>query len=536
MNTPFKSHFESNKDKWQQLSKEGVVSMEDLIKAMNGKNKYSYAEQNHAMQRLNNAVTKWATEHNTPNKLQFAQGLVEATDDMIRDKVISSFKDINRATEDDIRLKANKLGIPYREFKEQFDLVKTRIDTEEGRKRRAKEVENMKWYDPDNWGTSDYEKQRYINDPDASIIGKEGNGRWFNKGEAISDLAYGAAAGVADLLPSVGGMVVGPAIRGMRDLHHKGVLPLTEESKYQKEGGDIASDFGKDMFVNVGSDILPTTLTKYMPRVVKFARRGKPNTGMTKFAEDIGYNKATREKVNQMNDELESFGWNLHDEKFNDGKIYDTPDNQLLDQIKSLPKNSMLRKQLEQDAIIKTKAGVEYPDRRAMSEILMDFATVTPDKNKLMNFEHLRTMPDGFHKDPAPEIIIGEEGTKPYLLDYALEQNKAANVSKNAKRASKLVDYWEDYGDRINKSLATMGIGKNVPMLPTAIQSRQTSKVSKDEREDIDWFKENYARDWEAGFVPRGKEDEPIMKAYEEWKAEQRVSQKPSLKDIMGGI
>lgn len=535
MNEPFKSHFSSHIAQWHQLARNKVVSEDDLIKAMNASNKYSYKEQNDALKRVNKAVLDYSKKDDRPGVLDFAQSLVEATDDMIRDKVISSFRDIHKVTEDDIRLKANKLGIPYREFKEQFDLVKNRIDTEEGRKRRAKEVENMKWYDPDNWGTSDYEKQRYINDPDASIIGKEGNGRWFNKGEAISDLAYGAAAGVADLLPSVGGMVVGPAIRGMRDLHHKGVLPLTEESKYQKEGGDIASDFGKDLGVNVGSDVLPTALTKYMPRVVKFARRGKPNTGVTKFAEDVYTNKATREKVNQMNDELDYFGWNLNSKNFNEGQIYDTPDIVLEDQIKSLPKNSILRKQLEKDALFKTPAGVEYVDREAMTDVLSDFATVTPKKNKLGDFEHLRTLPDGLHKDPAVETMFSEEGAKPHILDYALEQNKAANVSKKAKAGSKLLDYWEDYGDRVNKSLATMGVGKNIPMLPTAIQSRQTSKVSKDEREDIDWFKTNYARDWEAGFVPRGKEDEPIMKAYEEWKAENRA-QKPSLKDIMGGI
>ena len=53
------------------------------------------------------------------------------------------------------------------------------------------------------------------------------------------------------------------------------------------------------------------------------------------------------------------------------------------------------------------------------------------------------------------------------------------------------------------------------------------------EREDIDWFKENYARDWEAGFVPRGKDDEPIMKAYREWKEENK---KPSVRSVMGGM
>lgn len=526
MNQPFEQHLNNNKEIWHELAKQGKVNREDLIKALNYTDKFSYAEQNDAVKRLNKALNG-LVERNQDNKtlIGFVQGMTEASDEMIRDKVMSSFRDLDKVTESDIQIKARKLGIPTDEFREQFKTVKNRIDTEKGRKRRAKEVEEMKWYDPQNWATSDYEKQRYINDPDASIIGKEGNGKWYNKGEAISDLAYGVAGGVADLLPGVGGMVFGPAIRGARDIQHK-----VTDSKYQKDGGDILGDFGKDLFVNVGSDLLPTTLTRYMPRAVKFARRGKPNTGITKFAEDVYTNKVTKEKVNQMNDELESFGWNLNSKNFNEGQIYDTPDIQLIDQIKSLPENSILRKQLEKDAIITSRAGIEHIDREAMTSTLADFAASTPKKNELANFEQLRANPDGFHKNTQLELMLNEEGNKQHILDYMLEQNKAANVSKNAKRGSKLLEGWENYGDRVNKSLATMGIGKDIPMLPTVIQARQTSKVNTDDREDIDWFKTNYARDWEAGFIPRGKEDEPIMKAYREWKEERK---RPSIREVM---
>lgn len=530
MNEPFNQHLTANAETWHELAKRGFVKTEDLIKARNYDNKYSYAEQNKALKNLNDSLAQ-TIKRNPDNEqlIKFVSGVTDATDEMIRDKVKSSFRDLDKITESDIRMKANKLGIPYEEFKSNVDKVKTEIETEKGRARRAKEIEDMAWYNPQKWATSDYEKQRYINDPDASIIGKEGNSPYWNKGEAISDLAYGVAGGVADLLPGVGGMVVGPAIRGARDVQHK----LTD-SKYQKEGGDIAGDFGKDLFVNVGSDVLPTALTRYMPRVVKFARKGKQNNGMAKFAEDVYTNKATREKVNQMNDELDSFGWNLHSKNFNEGQIYDTPDIALIDQIKSLPKNSILRQQLEKDAIIKSNAGIEHIDREAMTSTLADFAAATPKKDELANFENLRTMPDGFHKNTQLELMLNEEGDKQHILDYMLEQNKAANVSKNAKRGSKALDYWENYGDRVNKTLATMGVGKNVPMLPTAIQSRQTSKVNTDEREDIDWFKENYSRDWEAGFIPRGKEDEPIMKAYREWKEENKQT-KPKFSDIMRG-
>lgn len=529
MNEPFDKHFKSNASVWRTFAQKGFVNTEDLVKARNYDDKYSYAEQNQAINRLNNALSEVLKRNpDNPQLSQFISSMTEASDEMIKDKITSSFRDLDKVTDTDITLKAKKLGIPVDEFRNQFKLVKNRIDEEKGRERRAKEVKEMKWYDPQNWATSDYEKQRYINEPDASIIGKEGNGKWFNKGEAISDLAYGVAGGVADLLPGVGGTVAGPVIRGARDVQHK-----VTNSKYQKEGGDIAGDFGKDLFVNVGSDVLPTALTKYAPRVVKFAKGGKANTGVAKYAEDVYNNKVTREKVNQMNDELDSFGWNLNSKNFNEGKIYDTPDIVLEEQIKSLPENSILRKQLEKDAIITSKAGVKHVDREAMTSTLSDFASVTPKKDELVNIEHLRTMPDGFHKNSQLELMFSEEGNKPQILDYVMEQNKAANVSKNAKRGSKALENWEKYGDRVNKTLATMGVGKDVPMLPTSIQSRQTSKVNTDDREDIDWFKTNYARDWEAGFIPRGKEDEPIMKAYREWKEENK---KPSVRNVLGGV
>jgi hypothetical protein len=119
--------------------------------------------------------------------------------------------------------------------------------------------------------------------------------------------------------------------------------------------------------------------------------------------------------------------------------------------------------------------------------------------------------------------------------EWIEKQMKATEAGKGARRLAALERGWENYGDRVYKSIGTTEQAPEVSMGPLKFGKRPSTKVSKDEREDIDWFKTNYARDWEAGFVPRGKEDEPIMKAYEEWKAEQKV-QKPSLKDIMGGI
>lgn len=264
MNEPFEKHIASNSEYWNKMLEKGYVDKEDFRKARNYYGKYSYAEQNQAFKRLNEGISK-ALKNNPDNQglSNFVSSMTEASDDMIKDKITSTFRDLDNVTDTDIILKAKKLGIPEEEFRQQFKLVKDRIETEKGRERRKKELDEMAWYNPQKWATSDYEKQRYINDPDASIIGKEGDGKWFNKGEAISDLSYGIAAGVADLLPGKLGTFVGPAIRGARDIQHK----LTG-SKYQKDGWGIAGDVAKDAGLNALGYFAPTVLTEWLPQLV----------------------------------------------------------------------------------------------------------------------------------------------------------------------------------------------------------------------------------------------------------------------------
>ena len=112
MNQPFEQHLNNNKEIWHQLAKQGKVNIEDLIKALNYTDKFSYAEQNDAVKRLNKALNG-LVERNPDNKtlIGFVQGMTEASDEMIRDKVISSFRDLDKVTESDIQIKARKLGI-----------------------------------------------------------------------------------------------------------------------------------------------------------------------------------------------------------------------------------------------------------------------------------------------------------------------------------------------------------------------------------------------------------------------------------------
>lgn len=139
---------------------------------------------------------------------------------------------------------------------------------QEGRARRKKEIESAGFWSP--WTlASEYSKQRYIDDPDASIFGKEGSfNPYSSEGQnELRDVILGGTGVVADALPGVGGIVVGPIVRTGRDVYHKAA-----DDKYQKDWNDIAFDAGTDLMFNAGTDWLPTAILN------KTSKMGKGST------------------------------------------------------------------------------------------------------------------------------------------------------------------------------------------------------------------------------------------------------------------
>ena len=489
MNQPFEQHLNNNKEIWHELAKQGKVNREDLIKALNYTDKFSYAEQNDAVKRLNKALNG-LVERNPDNKtlIGFVQGMTEASDEMIRDKVTSSFRDLDKVTESDIQIKARKLGIPTDEFREQFKTVKNRIDTEKGRERRAKEVAEMKWYDPQNWATSDYEKQRYINDPDASIIGKEGNGKWYNKGEAISDLSYGIAGAAGDMLPGWGSLV-GPAVRGARDVQHK-----VTDSKYQKDEDEIIKNVATDAVFNALVEKTPTALLKKSDRMAK--QSGK----FDKFMNDVNqYNNVVRDvKANKIGTEM-----------LEPSTLYKLGDDEIKTAIENMPDGSMKRI-LDSYA----KDGVEK-NRDKIAETLVTFQSLSDPKHlspKTAMYQYDNVF-NRWVENPKKKQYWQEQG----VSDYVDKQARASSKGKAVKTVSDVLDTWQSGGGKAVIGSKTVNGRGSKP---------QTSDI-----EDIDWFKTNYSRDWEAGFIPHGKDDEPIMKAYREWKEENK-KKVPSVREV----
>ena len=522
MNESFDKHFTSNAEYWHTLARKGFINTDDIVKARNYYDKYSYAEQNEAVKRLNDALSK-VLKRNPDNQglQQFVASMTEASDEMIKDKVTSSFRDLDKVTDTDITLKAKKLGIPVDEFRNQFKLVKERIDTEKGRERRKKVLDEMAWYNPQKWATSDYEKQRYIDDPNTSFIGKEGKFNPYSKeGQmAISDAALGALGAAGDVIPGVGGIVVGPAVRAARDINH-----VYNDSKFKKSKTEIAQDAAEDLLFNVGADILPTSLTKYLPRVINKAAKGDVGYLTDLALKADTYNEALK-RSKTLEKDLGKFGYDksldnvdkLKDMSFRDlKKAYNNTKDQTL-------------KQELSDAVIRGKNGktIIGIDKKKVEDIVSDYWLSNKPGELSEAWNKFGYTPNGEYTQTMKDVLQGRSG------EWIEKQMNATEAGKGARRLAALERGWENYGDRVYKSIGTTEQAPDVTIGPLKFGKRPSSKVTRDDREDIDWFKDNYSRDWEAGFVPRGNDDEPVMKAYREWKEENK---KPSVRSVLGGM
>lgn len=125
----------------------------------------------------------------------------------------------------------------------------TQQDIEAGRIRRTNEIKDWDLYK--KLLASDYEKQRYVEDPQSAIFGKEAPGFIGSSAGAKADLISGIGAGVADVvtapLPPVN-VIAGPTIRAGRDVAH-----IASNSPYQKEPLDVLKDYGTDVVFNAGT-------------------------------------------------------------------------------------------------------------------------------------------------------------------------------------------------------------------------------------------------------------------------------------------
>ena len=336
-----------------------------------------------------------------------------------------------------------------------------------GKKTREREVKNWPlWKDV---LASDYAKQRYINEPEKSIFSDEGE--WYNKGEDISDLLYGGAGAVADVIPGYGAFL-GPAVRASRDIQHK-----VTDSPYQKEWSDIGQDALSDAAVNAGVEFMPTAL---LNRGRKFGKNiGKSDELFTDLGAEI--NVAQRQKANDA--AFEYLKKNV--DMFDDARVAQI-------RVNSMPesdiKNDML-KLVNSDTYSKAQL-LRYMD-----------AYETASKEGIDAYKY---WPNTSNTRPNKNIKTDNLGES--SVDYFKSKERLQGLPESKIRSSvaKVMTNYMPAGQTIVKEIDTA--------------KGRGSEPAVDDKLTKDWYKQNYERDWQMGFKPNEKEGDLLWEAYKEWK------------------
>lgn len=351
------------------------------------------------------------------------------------------------------------------QYKEDY---KKEREYEAGRYKREKEVKDLPWYK--DVFTSDYSKQRYIDDPTTSVLGGSQFNPYSSEGQSeIRDMLLGGLSGAADVVPTpaLTHLWLGPAIRTGRDVEHE-----VMDERYKPEGTslfDYAKRFGRDVGAN--------TLFEYTPNWLARGA-GRLNKGAGKEI-----NKYIAQPYN---------AYKLAEEESLIKKSYDTVDKllksditplEMYNEIKSLPeseyKQSLLSNIDLQRGSIPSQIAVQHKNW---------LQQLNPNTQQV--FAALRNRGTSIKS-------VGPYGKQ--TSDFFLRKATAPTLNKRQFIISKL-----------------MNLGGKVGLPSTKPLIRPEIKVTDNDRTQIDWFKDNYARDWELGFTPGYNEADPKWKAFEE--------------------
>lgn len=191
---------------------------------------------------------------------------------------------------------ADELNTTIEELDNAWTELKKDKEYAQGVKERTEEVKNWPWYK--KMLASEYSKERYIKDPESSIFSDKG--KWYNKGDDVSDVIFGAAGTVGDVIPGIG-IVAGPAARAARDVYHK-----QTNSPYQKEWNEIASDVGSDIAFNASTELLPTAILRRGNRVARNASKNSEGVFKQKLKDAEKYMEA-KESQKTIDKSVETF-------------------------------------------------------------------------------------------------------------------------------------------------------------------------------------------------------------------------------------
>lgn len=337
---------------------------------------------------------------------------------------------------------------------------------EAGKKLREREVKNRPlWKDV---LASDYAKQRYINEPEKSIFSDEGE--WYNKGEDVSDLIYGGAGAVADVIPGYGALL-GPAVRAARDVQHKAT-----DSPYQKEWSNIGQDALSDVAVNAGVEFLPTAILNRGRRLGK--NIGKTDEIFSDYGAEISV--AQRQKANDAAFEYL---------KKNEGMFDDA-------RVAQIRINAMPESDIKNDLL-----KLVNSDTYSKSQLLRYMDAY--EKASKEGIDAYKYVPKTSNTRPNKNIKTDDLGESSVDFFKSKERLQGLPESKLRTGTAKVMTNYMPAGQTVVKEIDTAkGRGSKPEVDPQLVK---------------EWYKQNYERDWRMGFKPKEKEGDPLWEAYKEW-------------------
>lgn len=424
----------------------------------------------------------------------------------LRDRARGEFDSYTDNPEWYIAGKAAKLGTNVEDLKKTLIELQKEKEYFEGRERRKKEVKDgFKW----NFA-SDWAKQRYIDTPEKSYWNNPELS--FKHIPDIADAAAGFVAGLSDVfLPKGVGTLTGPSIRGIRSLAQGEKL------------GDVATNFAADASLNAGVDFLPTLILNKIGRVSKNAA-----SEIADYALQSSNLKIAEESIDKVKKLLGNTDMlKLTNEGLDEAqlalfrnKIKSLPDGPVKNDIMKILNenpNKLIENNLAPLANKQFGEAIEFAgvgDASTNASRIKNYVDVADAKLKQAKEVSDKNFPV-FEKNGMPKKADTE-------LEKAILEKKALGkgMSKFNKGAAKAVE----------AATGPLGSG-TVKTIDTANDKRHIAKGDVN-RAEIDWYKENYLRDWQAGFIPKGSPNDPKMKAYKELVDEGMI---PSITSVFGG-
>lgn len=364
---------------------------------------------------------------------------------------------------------------------------------EAGKIRRQEEIEDWPWYQ--KLLASDYSRQRYIDNPDASMFGKEGKYNPYSKEgqDEFRDVVLGGTGAVADLIPGLGALI-GPTIRTGRDIYH-----ATSDSPYKKDVGSIFKDAGLDYGTNIGAWVLANA------RKGAKAAEAIKDPDVARSLNVADETKAIREGLGRMETGVARIP---EQEMIDMYRLAGTPDpfNDIVlkNYVMDLPESALKRDLMPLVSNIKNKPI----DRAAVKEVIQKYqmetipAVQSTARKKIMNNEML---PNEWRN--GSEYFESVLASKPFS-DLNLKQKAIYGINRGVSELNK-----GKLGQIAIQEGAT-GMGRGTSK-PNVVETALSKKVND---ENLQWYFDNYSRFWDAGFVPKKKKGDPLWEAYKVYK------------------